>query len=68
MAEAIRRYLCDPESVVRQGHAARKRTESEFSIQSMVKGYMAVYDAVLKNRRRHGGKPSGYSSETSVTV
>jgi sugar transferase (PEP-CTERM/EpsH1 system associated) len=68
MAEAIRRYLCGPESLVRQGHAARKRTESEFSIQSMVKGYMAVYDAVLANRRRHGRKPSRNAPEASVAL
>lgn len=53
MAEAIRIYLRDPEKSVQHGHASRRRAEAKFSIESMVNGYMAVYDAVLK-RKGHG--------------
>jgi glycosyltransferase involved in cell wall biosynthesis len=68
MAEAIQVYQRDREKLIRHGHAARKRAESEFSIQSMVNGYMAVYDAVLENRRHNGRKPSRDGSEASVGV
>jgi len=64
IAEAIRRYLHDPEKLVEQGHASRRTAEAKFSIESMVNGYMAVYDAVLENRRRNGRKPSRDSSES----
>jgi sugar transferase (PEP-CTERM/EpsH1 system associated) len=51
MAAAIRSYVGDPEKLARHGRAARKRAEAEFSIEAMVNGYLAVYDAVLKDRR-----------------
>jgi sugar transferase (PEP-CTERM/EpsH1 system associated) len=59
MADAIQHYLCNPEKLVQHGWAARKRAEAKFSIESMINDYMAVYDAVLANRRRNGRKLSG---------
>ncbi len=52
MAEAIRTYLADPEKRIRHGQAGRKRAEARFSMEAMVNGYLAVYDAVLNNDRR----------------
>jgi glycosyltransferase involved in cell wall biosynthesis len=52
MAEAIRSYVRDPDKLVEHGQAGRQRTEADFSIESMVNGYLVVYDAVLERRRR----------------
>ena len=52
MAEAIRVYVRDPSKLAEHGQAGRKRAEKEFGIESMVNGYMAVYDAVLEDGRR----------------
>jgi sugar transferase (PEP-CTERM/EpsH1 system associated) len=52
MAEAIGSYLTDPEKRIRHGRTGRKRVEEQFSIEAMVKGYLSVYDAVLKKDRR----------------
>lgn len=52
MAEAIGRYLADPDEALRQGKAGRQRVEDHFSIEAMVSGYLSVYDAVLCARRR----------------
>jgi sugar transferase (PEP-CTERM/EpsH1 system associated) len=51
MAEAIRTYFSDRDKLIQHGRAGRKRVKEEFSLESMVDGYMAVYDAVLENRR-----------------
>jgi len=68
MAEAIRTYLYDPGKLIQHGRAGRKRAAEEFSIESMVNGYMAVYDAVLANPRRNGRKLSRDGSEASVAI
>jgi sugar transferase (PEP-CTERM/EpsH1 system associated) len=52
LAEAIRFYLQHPNEVRRHGDAARKKVESQFSMEAMVNGYMAVYDRVLGERRQ----------------
>jgi sugar transferase (PEP-CTERM/EpsH1 system associated) len=52
MAEAIHNYLADPNQLTRHGQAGRKRVEAQFTMEAMVNGYMAVYDEVLKDRRR----------------
>jgi sugar transferase (PEP-CTERM/EpsH1 system associated) len=49
MADAIRVYLQDRDKLVQHGRAGRQRAEAEFSIESMVNGYLTLYDAVLKN-------------------
>jgi sugar transferase (PEP-CTERM/EpsH1 system associated) len=51
MAEAIRAYLVDCRQAARHGAAGRQRVEALFSIDSMVNGYLAVYDAVLNGKR-----------------
>jgi sugar transferase (PEP-CTERM/EpsH1 system associated) len=50
MAEAIRGYLANPSMLRRHGEAGRKRVEENFSMQAMVNGYLAVYDAVLNRK------------------
>jgi sugar transferase (PEP-CTERM/EpsH1 system associated) len=52
MAEAMNGYLADPEKRVHHGRAGRRRVEERFSMEAMVNGYLAVYDAVLKKDRR----------------
>jgi sugar transferase (PEP-CTERM/EpsH1 system associated) len=55
MAGAIRAYLTDPDKARRHGQAGRRRVEAQFSLDAMVEGYLALYDAVLSVRRRGGG-------------
>jgi sugar transferase (PEP-CTERM/EpsH1 system associated) len=50
LAEAIRTYLIEPARLIRHGQAGRKRAEARFSMESMVNGYLAVYDAVLEHK------------------
>jgi sugar transferase (PEP-CTERM/EpsH1 system associated) len=47
LAEAMRAYLVEPGLSTSHGHAGRKRAEARFSMEAMVNGYLAVYDAVL---------------------
>ncbi len=47
MAEAIRNYLDQRDQLLSHGEAGRKRVESQFSMEAMVKGYLRVYDDVL---------------------
>jgi sugar transferase (PEP-CTERM/EpsH1 system associated) len=51
MAEAIRSYVINPKQLADHGHAARKRAETYFSIEKMVKGYLVVYDSMLNRQR-----------------
>jgi sugar transferase (PEP-CTERM/EpsH1 system associated) len=51
MAAAIGLYLTRPEIMRTHGDAGRKRVEAMFSIESMLQGYMAVYDSVLASHR-----------------
>jgi sugar transferase (PEP-CTERM/EpsH1 system associated) len=51
LAEAIRTYLADAAKITRHGQASRKRVEAKFSMEAMVNGYLAVYDAVLYGRQ-----------------
>ncbi len=57
MAEAIQSYLSDPAKMAQQGRAARMRAEAKFSMESMVNGYLAVYDAVLQGPPTADRKP-----------
>ncbi len=50
MARALMAYPADPARTAREGQAARARAEAAFSMEAMVKGYMAVYDRVLARR------------------
>ena len=54
MADAIRTYLVDKDRLSRHGQAGRKKAETRFSIEAMIEGYLAAYDAVLHRKRsRH---------------
>jgi glycosyltransferase involved in cell wall biosynthesis len=46
LAAALQTYLDHPALVARHGQAGRKKIESTFSMDAMVKGHLAVYDAV----------------------
>ncbi len=52
MANAIRAYLDDRTLLAAQGQAARKKAETEFSLEAMVNSYLAVYDGVLADDGR----------------
>jgi glycosyltransferase involved in cell wall biosynthesis len=57
MASALARYAAQPALRRRHGEAGRARAEREFSLESMVAGYMALYDRLL------GKQPPNSSSE-----
>ncbi len=44
MAQSMLTYLAEPGLLARQSSAARSRTEDKFSLESMVRAYMKVYD------------------------
>lgn len=46
MAEALLQYVRHPELIEQHGRAARERAEEEFSLQSMVNQYLALYDTM----------------------
>ncbi|MDQ3260370.1 MAG: TIGR03088 family PEP-CTERM/XrtA system glycosyltransferase [Pseudomonadota bacterium] len=50
LAEAMIPYLLIPGLCANRGRAGRIRTESQFSIESMVDSYMRVYDRVLERK------------------
>ena len=47
LAEAIRRYVADPELRARHGAAGRVRAVEKFGLDAMVQGYLDLYDEVL---------------------
>jgi len=50
LMQAIYRYLCGPDLAPAYGRAARAHVEASFSWDSMVTGYMGVYDKLLRER------------------
>lgn len=52
LAEAIRTYLVDQHRLAVHGQAGRQKVEARFSIETMVNGYLAVYDSTLKSSAR----------------
>jgi sugar transferase (PEP-CTERM/EpsH1 system associated) len=48
VADAIKAYLQNPSKLIEHGMAGRKRVEKHFSIDSMITGYMGLYDEVFK--------------------
>lgn len=47
MAQALLGYIADGERMAREGRAARAEIEARYSMEAMVKGYLAVYDGQL---------------------
>lgn len=47
MAEAIQKYIDQPELIAKHGKTARQLIENEFSMKAMVENYMRVYDQLL---------------------
>lgn len=47
LAQALRTYIDDPTLAAQHGRAGRERVEREFSLEVMMRRYMAVYDDVL---------------------
>lgn len=52
LAAAIRRYADDPDLRLGHGVSARRRCESKFSINIMVKNYQVLYEALLPAHRK----------------
>jgi glycosyltransferase involved in cell wall biosynthesis len=48
LAMTLERYVHDPGFAARHGRAGRARVAHEFSMESMVRGYEAVYDELLQ--------------------
>jgi sugar transferase (PEP-CTERM/EpsH1 system associated) len=57
LMHAMHRYLCDPDLAPDHGSTARAHVEANFSWNSMVSGYMGVYDKLLRERL---GPPFGH--------
>jgi glycosyltransferase involved in cell wall biosynthesis len=51
MAAAIRTYLVERDRLIRHGQAGREKAETRFSMEAMIDGYLAAYDAVLHSKR-----------------
>ena len=47
MAAAIEHYLREPGLMQQHGRAGRRKIEQDLSLEKMVEGYLAVYDAVM---------------------
>ena len=52
LADAIARYVLQPALAANHGRAGRMRTETRFSMESMVDSYMQVYDRMLERKTR----------------
>lgn len=50
LAEALARYVQDPALMVRHGAAARARIEEKYSMDAMLRAYMALYDGLLARK------------------
>jgi len=48
LVAALNRYATDDKLRTKQGAAARQRTLEHFSLESMVKGYLGLYDSLSK--------------------
>ncbi len=52
MAEALARYVNEPELIARHGAAGRQRVEREFSLEAMVARYLDIYERLVATRGR----------------
>lgn len=57
IAEAIRGYLHAADKMIDHGQAGRKKAKSEFSIESMINGYVDLYDAILERASNKDPQP-----------
>lgn len=48
MAEAILKYYRNPDLLTKHGKAGRQQIETSFSMETMTRGYLEVYDKVLQ--------------------
>ncbi|WP_447968787.1 TIGR03088 family PEP-CTERM/XrtA system glycosyltransferase [Nitrospira sp. M1] len=64
MAEAMVDYVQDPSLVQQHGRAGRALTEQRFSLETMVNGYLSVYDSVLGRMPDHRQPAYGVSSSS----
>jgi sugar transferase (PEP-CTERM/EpsH1 system associated) len=52
MSAAILKYYTNPDLLDKHGKAGRRRIESSFSMESMTRGYLEVYDKILQSVSR----------------
>jgi glycosyltransferase involved in cell wall biosynthesis len=57
LAAALLGLLNDPALAERLAHAARRRTQAEFTVADMARRYVEIYEALLAGSRQ--AKPSG---------
>ena len=50
LADAIRRFIDEPELGRRFGEAGRRRMQDEFSIETMAEQHLALYESVVSDR------------------
>ena len=50
LATALARYVQDPDMMARHGAAARARIEEKYSMDAMLRAYMALYDGLLARK------------------
>jgi sugar transferase (PEP-CTERM/EpsH1 system associated) len=50
LANALARYVQDPAMMARHGAAARARIEEKYSMDAMLRAYMALYDGLLARK------------------
>lgn len=48
LSASMQEYYRNPELLVKHGRAARKQVETRFSMETMMSGYLEVYDKVLR--------------------
>ncbi len=56
LADAIVGLLSDPARRREFGEAGRRRVEERFTMEKMLSATFALYDELLKRKRRHGGR------------
>jgi len=52
LAEALARYVQDPDLAARHGLAARQRIEDKYSMAAMLSAYTGLYDSLCSQKLR----------------
>lgn len=68
MADAIRAYLDDRTLLATHGQAARKKVETEFSLDAMIEKYLSMYDGILAQNGRQSADEWNAASGVSNDV